>query len=112
MPDIHIRNVDAELLRKVNIRSAVDSMTQREWLIQAIGLACGHLAQCSPAADPESFDRVGVISFSTPEDAQKAALLVHKVTDNFEHYAENPPHDSKTCRVYRCTLCMAQGKKF
>ena len=36
MPDLHVRSIDASLLRAVNIAAAKAEKTQREWIIAAL----------------------------------------------------------------------------
>jgi hypothetical protein len=55
------------------------------------------------AEDSAGGEAPGSIVGSSPTPAIKS-LTVQEVV--------RPPHNSKTCNVYRCTQCIAAGKKF
>jgi hypothetical protein len=41
VPEIHVRGIDASLLRAVNVEAAKQDLTQRDFIIQALAKAVG-----------------------------------------------------------------------
>jgi len=58
MPDIHVRNVESDLLRKLNVAAASESVSQREFVIRAITEALNGPGQTERVAAPSQVRNV------------------------------------------------------
>ena len=99
VPDIHIRNVDRSLLTAVNVESAKEEKTQRDWLIGVIAKAVGWEAGNGQRAEVRKDRDRGVHSREASERVVDAGGVREIV----------PGHNHKTCRVYGCLMCKLEG---
>jgi plasmid stability protein len=93
MATIHIRNVGDELVKALKIEAVRRGITFRELVLAKL------------------------VEYSTAYEIVEDAPITYesgrvKTVDAIEALMESAPHNTKTCRVYRCAQCIALGKHF
>ncbi len=94
MANLLIKDMDNSLLAKVNYAARMAGKTQTQWVIEV-------LTEASDGNGPNGPNGV-LVRGSVPRREGQGGT----------GKAGRRPHDPKTCVVYRCSLCLAAGKKF
>jgi hypothetical protein len=103
MADLSLKGLDEGLMRAVKLKSAEMGLTQREWVVEVLGVAVGY---------GKEDGKVGKY--------QAPSKVSPKVVNDREEIAEfiaaspivvNRDHDPKSCRVHRCGMCAVAGVK-
>jgi ferredoxin len=106
MPHINIE-VTAKELKNLQIACAVSGQSQKEFVLSAIRLQC--LKETGQLGEVKGF----VVEEDTPITYKSARVKAADTVETLVEVAEAIGlHNPKTCRLYRCTQCVALGKKF
>lgn len=91
MPNLNIA-IDAELLREVNVKAAKTGLTQREWVIAALGKAVGTSSAVGGTVEPKKVKKAAESAVSAKVEVSGPA--------HPDIYVESAAQTGRKCRLH------------